>query len=228
MDKLLYFDYAAIAIMLIMLATIVCKRHFHGRVNKSFLFLLLVTLITVIFDIWAVRLDNIGPGNRLLKYITHDIYLITRNLTGAVFAFFLVALTDTKHKFSQNTKLKLIMPLPFFVVLYTVIASNSTGWVYLLDENDTYVRGDFFWILYASAIFYAVYAIVFIIKYTKFLGNMKAVALFTMFPFLIAAIIVQGIKPNILLEQLSTALALMFIMLMVLRPEQRIDCYGTQ
>ncbi len=223
MDKLLYFDYAAIAIMLIMLATIVCKRHFYGRVNKSFLFLLFVTMITVLFDIWAVRLDNIGPGNRLLKYITHDIYLITRNLTVAVFDFFLIALTDTKHKFSRNTKLKLIMPLPFFVVLFTVIASNSTGWVYLLDENDTYVRGDFFWILYVAAFIYAVYAIVFIIKYTKFLGSMKAVALFTMYPFLIAAMIVQGIKPNMLLEQLSTALALLFIMLMVLRPEQRID-----
>lgn len=223
MDKLLYFDYAAIAIMLIMLATIVCKRHFYGKVNKSFLFLLFVTLVTVIFDIWAVRLDNIGPGNRLSKYITHDIYLITRNLTGAVFNFFLVALTDTKHKFSRNKTLKLIMPIPFFIVFFTVIVSNITGWVYLLDENDTYVRGKFFWLLYASAFFYAAYAIIFIIRYTKFFGRMKAVALFTMFPFLFAAIILQWIKPHILLEQLSTALALLFIMLMILRPEQRID-----
>lgn len=223
MDKILYFDYAAVAIMLIMLATIVCKRHFYGRVNKSFLFLLIVTLITVVFDIWAVRLDNIGLGNRILKYITHDIYIITRNLTVAIFDFFLIALTDTKHKFSHNKILKLTMPLPFFVVLFTVIASNNTGWVYFLDENDTYLRGDFFWILYVAAFVYAAYSIIFIIKYARFFGSAKVVALLTMYPFLVGAMMVQVIKPNILLEQLSTALALLFIMLMVIRPEQRID-----
>ncbi|MCM1287198.1 MAG: EAL domain-containing protein [Clostridium sp.] len=223
MEKLLYFDYAAIAIMLIMLAAIICRRHFYGKVNKSFLFLLLVAILTAAFDIFAVALDNAGEGHRLLKYITHDVYLISRNLSIAVFDFFLVALTDTRHKVSQNTLLKLTMPLPFFVVLFTVIASNHTGWIYYLDAHDTYTRGSLFWILYVAVFVYGFYSFIYTVKYTKYLGKMKILSLFTIYPFIVGSTAIQAFYPHLLLEQLAMALGLLFIMLMVQRPEQRID-----
>ena len=223
MEKLLYFDYAAISIMLIMLAAIICRRHFYGKVNKSFLFLLLVAMLTAAFDIFAVALDNAGEGHRLLKYITHDIYLISRNLSIAVFDFFLVALTDTRHKVSQNTFLKLLMPLPFLVVFLTVIISNHTGWIYYLDEYDTYTRGSFFWILYVAVFVYGLYSFIYTVKYTKYLGRMKILSLLTIYPFIVGSTAIQAFYPHLLLEQLAMALGLLFIMLMVQRPEQRID-----
>ena len=223
MEKLLYFDYAAIAIMLIMLAAIICRKHFYGKVNKSFLFLLLVAMLTAVFDIFAVTLDNAGEGHRILKYITHDIYLISRNLSIAVFDFFLVALTDTRHKVYQNTFLKFLMPMPFFVVFSTVIISNHTGWIYYLDEHDTYTRGSLFFILYVAVFVYAFYSFIYTVKYTKYLGRMKILSLFTIYPFIVGSTAIQAFYPKLLLEQLAMALGLLFIMLMVQRPEQRID-----
>ncbi|MCM1272185.1 MAG: EAL domain-containing protein [Clostridium sp.] len=223
MEKLLYFDYCASAIMLIMLAAILFRRLFRGKANMGFLFLLLVTLFSVISDIWAVSLDNMGTGNRIAKYIAHDSYLILHNLTIAIFDFYLVAITDTWHKLSNNRSLKLLMPIPFFVVFFSTIISNWTGWIYYLDETDTYTRGKYFFVLYGAVLVYIAYAFYHTIKYTAYLEREKRISLLVIYPFMLSSTIIQILMPNVLIELFAISLALLLIMLMIQRPEERID-----
>ncbi|MDE6024202.1 MAG: EAL domain-containing protein [Lachnospiraceae bacterium] len=223
MDKLLYFDYCAFAIMIIMLAAILFRRLFYGRANMSFLFVLCVAFFSTIFDIWAVTLDNMGVGNRMMKYIAHDGYLVLHNLTIAVFDFYLVTVTDTWHKIRNNKALKSLMPIPFFTVLFTVIISNRTGWIYYLDESDTYVRGKYFFILYITVMVYIVYAFYHTIKYTTHLEREKKASLMIMYPLMLASTVVQTFFPHIIIELFAISLSLLFIMLLVQRPEERID-----
>ncbi len=223
MEKLLYFDYCAFAIMTIMLAAILFRRLFHGRANMSFLLVLSVALFSVICDIWAVSLDNMGLGHRIPKYLAHDCYLILHNLTIAVFDFYLVAVTDTWHKVSNSKLLKCLMPIPFFVVFFSTIISNWTGWIYYLDDADRYVRGKYFFVLYVAVIVYIAYAFYHTIKYTTYLEREKKISLMVIYPFMLASTVIQTVMPNVIIELFAIALALLLIMLMIQRPEERID-----
>ena len=50
--KILYFDIAAIMIVSILLMSLYFRKMLNGRVNKILAWLLVVTLITTILDLW--------------------------------------------------------------------------------------------------------------------------------------------------------------------------------
>lgn len=223
LEKIPYFDYCAVLIIIIMLTAIFAGRLYRGRVNAFFLLLVSVVFVDVLFDIGALSVDNAGEGNRVIKYIFHDGYLIFRNMTLVMINMYLMALTDTWHKIKANRFLQAFALIPFVVVVVSVISSNFTGWVYYLDDNDTYVRGEGFWILYVSLAVYIVYWLHFLFSYTQYLDLGKRLALFAMLPIIMAAVCVQAKWPNVVIELLATAASLLSIMLIVQKPEQRMD-----
>lgn len=223
LEKTPYFDYCAVLIIIIMLTAIFVGRLYRGKVNVFFLLLVLVVFADVLFDIGALSVDNAGEGNRVLKYIFHDGYLIFRNMTLVMINMYLMALTDTWHKMKGNRFSQVFALIPFVVVVVSVIASNFTGWVYYLDDNDTYVRGEGFWILYVSVGIYIVYWLHFLISYTQYLDLGKRLALFAILPLIMTAVCVQAIWSNVVIELFATAASLLFIMLIVQKPEQRMD-----
>lgn len=54
------YDYCAMLIISILIITTILRRMIKGKVNRSFLEVLVVAWLTILFDIWAVHLDNLG------------------------------------------------------------------------------------------------------------------------------------------------------------------------
>lgn len=223
MDKILYFDYCAVAILGILTISTYFRKMIHGRVNRYYFSLLIVSLLSVLFDIAAVRLDAMGMGHRGLKMFTHTMYLLLHNYSTPLYLTYLVALTDTWHRVQKSKLIPIAISAPFVIAVLALIQNLFTHNIFYLDGTDAYTRGPLFSILYASAIVYGVTSVGYVIYYHKIFPTSRFISLATVFPFMLASTLIQYLKPHILMEMFASAISLMFISMMIQRPEELIE-----
>lgn len=220
--KLVYFDYCACILLVILVISTILRRMTRGKENGIFLALLVVFLAAAASDVWAVTLDNMGMGHVLVKYISHTMYLMFRYLTIPFYVVYIVALTDIWHKIGLR-KILVSLGVPFFAVVLMLFFNVSSGFIFYFDENDTYTRGNGFLLLYVFTIYYVVYGLAILFTYRKLFGKRRWASLLMIFPITLIAALIQYFFPNYLVEMFANAICLQFITIMVKRPEETID-----
>lgn len=223
MGKIIYFDYCALIILAILLISTVFRKMVRGRLNRYFLAMLVFSIITVIADIWAIQLDELGPGNIVVKYIAHTIYLLVHNFTPLLYILYLVAQTDTWHKLNQSRFQKTLLFAPMILVTAGFMINPFRHIIFYLDENDYYTRGSHFLLLYVSVLIYSVFGICYIIRYRKLFSKRRFSALLSIFPLMMAAVVIQFFYSRLVVEMFAITCGLLYISMMVQRPEEIID-----
>ena len=223
MDKTTYFDFCAFVIMLIIIASVFFRRMTHGRVNKFFIATVFATFIAVIFDIWAITLDNMSGKFLAQKYFVNSMYLFIHSLTVLLYIAYLISLTDTWHKLRNNLAAKLLLPLPLTVTAIMLIVNIFNHKIFYINADDVYARGDWFFILYASALVYVVYGVYYIFHYKKLFKASRFWALASIFMFESVAVVFQMFFPYFPVEMFATTVGLLFITILIQRPEENID-----
>ena len=109
MEKILYFDYSAAVILVLLVASMWLRKMTKGRQNHYLLTVIGMSLVVVLADICAVQLDNMGMGNVLGKYISHTVYLLLHNWTMPIYILYLISLTDTWHKIRNSLVLRIVL-----------------------------------------------------------------------------------------------------------------------
>ena len=221
--KLIYFDVSALLIMIILLAVIFFKRMFRGDINRYFLLLLCASIITTIVDIWAVTLDNNGGGAIQSKYIAHSLYLMLHNAITPFFILYCTALTDSWFVGKHRYILRGLLWVPLGVTFTLMIVNLRVPVIFYLDEADRYTRGAWFPILYVVAGVYVVLGLIKVFRSWHYFDIGRWLALFSGIGFMLVATGVQFAIPELLVEMLAGALGLLFILMMVQRPEELID-----
>lgn len=223
MEKVAYFDYCAFIILVILLISTIFRRMTKGRLNRYFLAMLIVSLLSVLADIAAINLDKMGIGNVTAKYFSHTAYLLLHTLITPLYILYLVAQTDTWHKLNQSKVQKILLFLPCLVVMAAFAINPYQHIIFYLDGNDFYTRGSHFLLLYAAAFIYIVYGVCYIYHYRKLFSVRRYTALTSVFPFMLVAVVVQYFFPKLVVEMFANACGLLFISMMVQRPEETID-----
>lgn len=221
MGRILYFDYCAVLILIILLITTIYRGMNHGKAQKLFIMIISVGLISTIADISAVLVEQMGPGRLAVKHITHNAYLIFHNLSIPLYMVYLVVLSDSEHRFSK--KMRVLFAVPFTLVLVVTLTNPIHNQLFYFDENDAYIRGNIFWLLYISVFFYVVFGIYQLLHQKNSYGRNSLIALSSVFMTMFIAMIIQFIMPNILCEMVAHALGLLTISCMLQRPEEYID-----
>ncbi|MCQ2521852.1 MAG: EAL domain-containing protein [Lachnospiraceae bacterium] len=228
MDKSLVLDYVALAVYIVMLIANYGRTRKLGRIDRIFSALLIVSTITVVFDIIAVTFDRAGAGNLVFKNIFHIAYLETRMLILVVYSLYISFVTDTRHKFFNKIWFRVVYILPQAFTIPLIITSPFTKRIfYFAGEMDLYTRGPLFVALYSNAIVYGIFSILWIVMARKQLGAKKCVSLASMFILVVMAAVVQFLYPTYLVEMAATCFAIMFMLEVVQRPDTRLD-YATK
>lgn len=221
MDKLLYFDFCALAIIIILILSTSYRGLTKGRVNRTLFAIMMLCMFTITADIFAVWLDNLGEGNRIQKYLFHSIYLLIHNVNAPLYMIYLTILSDTDHLMKGIRRF--IFSIPFSVVFVLLAFNPIHKKVFYLDAKDAYTRGDWFIILYVVAAIYFGYGINQLFRYRKLYTRNEFAALFAVFPFTIIAMMIQMIVPQLLLEMFANALGLLAMTTMVQKAEDYIE-----
>lgn len=223
MERIIYFDYCALIILIILLISTVFRKMIRGRVNRCYLLMIAVSFITVLADIYTVHLDLLGDGNIAAKYISHTVYLLFHNLTPYIYILYLVAQTDTWHKFKRMYLRNAVLVLSFFIIVVALFINLFYPVIFYFDEKCAYTRGNYFLLLYASVVVACIAGIIYIIHYRKLFSKRRFSALISLYPLMGAAVLVQFFYPTLVVEMFAITCGLLFILMMVQRPEEIID-----
>lgn len=223
MDRILNYDYCAVFILVILLLSTVFRKMTQGKLNRLFLLMVLLVLVTACADICAVNFDQMGSGNVVGKYISHTLYLFLHNAMPPVYIAYLVTQSDTWHKLQKRPLLRALLGLPISIVGMLLAINFFWHIVFYLDENDHYTRGPWFFSLYIAAMIYVVYGLCYLFYYRKLFSLKRFSALVVIFPLMIVAVVVQLLNPHLLVEMFLNACGLLYISMMIQRPEERMD-----
>ena len=218
-----YFDYVAFFVYLFMMIAFFLRTPKASKRRSLFSLLLILGLLTTLYDICAIWIDIPGTGAYPLKYLIHCLYIISRNLITPVFMAYLVAYTDTWHKFKKHVVMLSILTLPIMAVVVLTILTPFNRLIFYIDSNGMYTRGDYFFVLYVSAILYVIFCVLYSIKYYCIIEFRQFIPICSVILFQLIAVAIQFFYPYILCEMLATSLAILLMLLTVERPEAKID-----
>ena len=217
------YDYCAMLIISILIITTILRRMVKGKVNRSFLEVLVVAWLTILFDIWAVHLDNLGVQQVFTKYVAHMGYLVLHSLEMPFYITYLVAITDTWHLFKAKRLLAFLPLFPVLVITGLILTSPATKRIFYINAQYEYTRGKYFTLLYVCAVIYLIYGLTYLWIHRKMFRRRYFVSLGIFFAAEIAGIVIQYFYPTLLVEMLCMSIGLLFISLMLQRPEERLD-----
>lgn len=221
--KNLNFDYCAIVIITILLVTTILRRMVKGKLNRCFIEVLVVAWLTIFFDIWAVNLDNLGIEQTFSKYVAHMGYLVLHSLSMPFYVTYIIAMTDTWHRFREKRLLVFLSTFPELVMIALTVTSPVTKWIFYIDESYNYVRGPYFELLYICAAMYMVYGIVYLVLHRQMFRLRHSVSIGIVFVAVAIGIVIQYFRPEILIEMFCMSGGLMVLSFMIQRPEERLE-----
>ena len=223
MEKITYFDYCALIMYGIVLVATIARRMTRGRLNRYFLFMVFLGIITTFADVGALQLDNMGSGNVVAKHMFNTVYFYLHSLAAPAYIIYLALQTDTVHKLRKNKVRQFLLIFPTVIVTCLLGVNSFIPVIYYLDEQDSYRRGSAFWVLYAVAAYYVIYGVCYLYLYKKTVNIRRFWALLIVFPLVLTAVVIQLFYENAVLEMFANACGILFITMMIQRAEERID-----
>lgn len=221
-----YFDICAVILMAVLLFSVVSRRMTGGLVNHIFLALIGINFLSAVFDIWAVIMDrSTDPTVYEMpqRYLSHALYLLSHNIAAFVYFLYIIGITDTWHKIRYKRLAAGIVGGAYLFLTVLLAASSFTGMMFTFDENGRYMRGTLFPLLYVYAFSVMLGGMLWLIKYRKLFNWTKFYALLMMYLFAASTILIQLLYPELLLEMFGASLSLLYITIIVHKPEDRID-----
>lgn len=223
MEKIAYFDYSALIITIIIFASIFFRKMTKGKTNRFFLMTVMVSFLAILFDIWAITLDNSVVSDVTLKYIIHSLYLFFHSLTIPVYITYLIAMTDTWHKLRVNPIHRIMLPLPLIIISFLIIINMFNHKVFSINGDGIYVREEWFSLIYVAGFAYGIFGISYIYHYKKLFKAGRFVALFSIFLLVVFAAVFQMLYPRYPVEMFAISIGLLYIAMLIQRPEEHID-----
>jgi diguanylate cyclase (GGDEF)-like protein len=171
--------------------------------NNIYIFLSLIIIILLLLEI-ATILMELSSGNNLV--IPHRIANIIGFSLCPVVPFILLLFNT---KMGKGIFYNLFLALPLFLNASICVLSYKTGWIFFVDAQNEYTRGDLFLLPTIIGIFYFVLMVRAVIKNTLEYENNEKVILISICLIPIMGIIIQILFKDILFIWGSVSISLL-------------------
>ena len=220
-----YIDLCAIPLFLMILFICFSRKMTKGVANQLFISLVFLSLFSTLADLGMETADNMAPlseAGRILCCVSTYVYLTLRNATNAVLLLFLLALTRTTFLIRRKW-VRVVFALPYIGILVMLLQNPFTHNVFTVTAEVGYSRGPLMMAFYGIALLYGIVGFIYCIYCRRYLPANKWVALMSIYLLEHIAVLVQFLRPTLLVEMYSTAVGEMLITLSIMRPEERMD-----
>ncbi len=223
--KNIYFDICAIALFALTLWICYSKRLVKGRAARFFVLFCVISLICAILDVWMEFTVNplpITSEDVVLGTIISFTYKLLRNGCSALYIFYLFAITKTDFR-ARQVKWIIALSVPYAVLVITLLQNFFTHNVFIVTQETGYSRGPALYILYLIMLVYWLIGTGYCIYCRRYLAYRKWVALLSIYILTIISVLIQFLQETLMVEMFCTAIGLLMILLLVMRPEETID-----
>ena len=220
----IYFDICAIPLYLLILIVCYSRRMTEGTVNRMFITLVFISLVSTLADLGLEIPNALGPltgGSYILCGVSAYVYIAVRNAANLVNMLFLMALTRTTFLFRKRW-FRTLFFLPYAVTMFLLLMNPIIHGAFSVTEAG-YARGPLRPVIYFLALFYGVGGLVYCVYCRRYLPRNKWAALLSIYVLAYLAVAVEFFHPELLLELFCTAIGTLVILFSVMRPEERMD-----
>lgn len=219
------FDICAIPILLLILYLYYSRRIARYSEYRMFFIMGLLSLVCVGLDIameFVVNPVPLGSGQVALGMFISFSYKLLHNMCMVLYLLFIMGFTRTDYQFKSPVRMALIWA-PYAVLAFLLVQNFFTGNLFTVTAENGYARGPLFIVLYFIAAIYDVAGLAYCLYCRRFLDGTQWVALTSVYVLLTVAVVLQLLVPGVLLEMFSTAVGMLMVAFMVLRPEDGMD-----
>lgn len=228
-ESIIYFDIAAVVIMLITTPTVLMRNVTHGRTYYTYFLLAVLVTLTSIMEVCGVLYDVFAPsvlpnsvsegGIRDLCFIT---YYVLRSLNTPAYLLLIASASDTTYRLRRNLAVRLAFWVPLLAVL-VIIITNPLHQDFFTYVDGHHQRGPIIGVIYLSALYYSLWGIGHLIRWHEVFDPDKFRALIGLYPLNLLAVLLQFFIPTLRVEMFFTAAAVLLVSTLVLRPEDQVD-----
>ena len=227
LEYVVLLDYASIAIMVLLIASIIIKKLYTLKSSKIFIALTIMAIFTCVFDILSVRFFNEPyPLEDIYKdigFAFNSIYYFFRTSTIIVYSIYILQLTDSLKYVLKKPLLLIIGLLPIFICFVFEAINPFTRIIFdvAIKDGRYYFTTESFVsiLLYVIPSLYFAVSIFVVIKFKYYFNNAQIVSIISIIPLSIISFIFQFIskttdfgKNNVILVELfATTLAMVLI-----------------
>ncbi len=223
MGALIHFDVAAVFVLSIILFTNIYRNMSKGTTNRMFLLLISAALLAAAFEIALIFMYAAGCTSDTAFTIIKSCYMIAHNTASPLYFLYIISLAKTWHKIKDNPLITAMLTLPYAALIICILLNLFTGFMFEYSGGEMIKYN--VWIVYLCAAVYIVSSVVYLIIRARLFKRHQILALASMVPLSVAAVLVKQFYPNSLVEIFSNAVGIMIMSMVIQRPEEMIDSF---
>lgn len=223
--KNICFDLCAIPFYCLILWTCYTKKLGKGRANRIFVAFNVVSLICTVADIWMEYVVNPLPitgGAVALGTAISFTYKLLRNSCNLAYLIYVFYITKTDYRLHQPIW-RVALGAPCAALVIVLLQNFITHNVFVVTAGGGYARGPFLIALYLITFYYWILGTGYCFYCRRYLATGKWTALLSVYVLTFVSVLVELVRPVLLVEMFFTSIGMMMILLMVMRPEETID-----
>ncbi len=192
-----------IGIVMLIFTIILSQRNFVIDRHKTKVFVIasFLTIFSLIIEIIEYYIISQGSAEYILFY---KIIMVLAFILTNIIVYTLLSLNDN-GKFSKNK----LLAIPLIINMVINIATYWTGWIFYIDSQGQYYRGDYFYVQLVINMFYYILLIIAIFINDDDYDSDDIILLSSIFALPVIAIIIQITFPKYYLIWVTAALSLM-------------------
>lgn len=222
MNYILYLDWGALVIYIVILMNFLFKKTIQTRKTDAFFLLLAVSMLSTLFDILsALMLERPQLVPLSLNYLASILYFLIFNITAPIFLQYILTLCNRLSPFRPRRRLAIF--LPYLLCAAIIILTPITKGVFYFDDELIYRHGKQLYFLYGVAESYLIGAFWVTLKNRRILSREQRISAYCFMAGTVAAVFIQMLIPKVLITQYASAIAVLLIYMTLQNPADYYD-----
>lgn len=223
MQYIVYFDMCAISIIIVEIVMFYLNRNIRSIQNKLFSLMLAFLFISAICDLLCGEYRNNAINMPFGMYnIILYAYFIFHSALPFLFVIYDLAMTEQIHRGILNIK-SIIFTLPFVITMVLFAVNPYTDFLFTTSRERPYVRQPGMAVVYVQAMFYFMFAVVYIQLYKSVMDIYKRLSIYLFIILTLAPLAIQMVYPLCLVEVFGETLGFVALYMCVQNPEEMMD-----
>lgn len=222
MEYIVYFDIAAICVLITTLVAYGIRSKIHNLQNTLYRVMLMAVLVMALSDLLIVCCMHAEVlEERNIIYFLKNMYLIGHVCVAVSFAIYSICLTGRLKQGFKNPQHMLFAPV--IIIAIFMITQFLTANVYTIDANSVYHRGIGLYVIYACIIYFLMVGWRYLVRYRKKISLENLLSSLAFISVSLIVMFIQWLFPHILIQPFGMSLCILLYLIAMEKPQDYMD-----
>lgn len=228
-DRVNYFDICSIFVLLAILISLLLRKMYRGGLNRAFIQLAILMILSCIFDILRALPynENTAIGSSVVfRFVMGYIFCFLRALQMPLLIRLYGIMSGTWSRIKSDFRIGFFYFFPLIGYLILVYSNffNQRIFNYILSADGiSYVRGDLMSVYDYFGFYFMIFSLIQLFIIRKRLSVEKFLAMLLVYPVNVMAILIQDMYPQLMTGMFGASLSVLMLAFFVFRPDESID-----